>query len=1036
MILPPTLSHPESPPITGSDIALSRDTFVGDAAVDALLQHVIGCVQRRRLPVATYRLQFNRGFTFQDATAIVSYLHALGISHVYASPYWKARTGSRHGYDLVDHASLNPEVGNVSDFDDFVAKLRHFGMGQIVDVVPNHMCVAAAENAWWYDVLENGPSSQFASYFDIDWHPLKPDLHNKVLLPVLGDQFGRVLEDQGLNLRFADGAFTLHYFDHRFPIAVKTWSSILRHRFSDLSAAMGADSLHVLEFESILTAIDRLPANPEVGASTQVEQVREQDAIKHRLARLCRECPKIADFVAETVAIFNGVKGDPASFDLLDQLLLQQFYRLSSWQVAADEINYRRFFDVNELAAVCMERPDVFDASHALLLRLLTESKIDGVRVDHADGLYDPTGYVQKLQESAFIHLCHSEYSRDRTDVEWAQLMPVLRQRFEELRAAEPSAPAANPLYVIVEKILEPNETLPQEWPVNGTTGYEFLNDVNGVFVDSQHAQAFTTVYRRFTQEATTFGELVYRAKKLVMLVSMSSELNALGHQLDRLSEQRRESRDFTLNGLTRALRECIACFPVYRTYISETDVSARDRQNIDSAVARAKRYNPTISGDIFDFIRELLLLQPGDAGRVDSIARQRFVRRLQQFTGPLMAKAVEDTAFYVYNRLVSLNEVGGWPEDFGISVDTFHRRNVARRARHPHGLLATSTHDTKRGEDVRARINVLSEIPEMWRACIVRWARWNKRYKRKIEGLLAPSPNDEYLIYQTLIGTWPFETPHGVDLQHYLDRIQKYMVKAVREAKVASSWISPHEEYEQAMSEFIQSLLNDDPMSAFRTDFEPLVRSWAAAGVWNSLSQTLLKIASPGVPDLYQGTELWDLRLVDPDNRQAVDFESRRRMLGDLLDRMSLPASGRHELLRALLAHYGDGRIKLFVTRVALQARRADADLFATGEYFPLAATGRYADHVCAFARVCGDRSAIVIVPRLTLRMVSAAGEPPIGATVWDNTHVPVPDTFQEASWRELFSQQTIPVHDGGVSVGEALERFPVALLMGRLPA
>lgn len=1027
--------------------------------VEEIVRAVRARVSSLRRPQATYRVQFHREFTFRRATELVPYWSALGISHVYASPYLKAAAGSTHGYDIVDHSRLNPEVGSAEDFQAFVRALRTHGMGHLLDFVPNHMGVGTDENPWWQDVLENGQGSRFASFFDIDWNPLKPDLECKVLLPVLGEQFGQVLESGQLILEFHDGAFSVRYFNRHFPIVPRTFERILRHRFDDLAAQMPADDPQFLEYQSILTAISHLPPRSETDPIKLDEGQREKEVVKRRLQRLCDESLVLRDWIRANVEIFNGRAGDPRSFDLLDDLLAQQAYRLSFWRVAADEINYRRFFDINELAALCMERPEVFERSHAFVFQLLSEGQLDGLRIDHADGLYDPTAYLWQIQRTYFLELCRMEFERQyaaaggqtpngavlaalseslpagdlpaRRPLVWPDVADALGKAYEAVCREEPRSPMSRPLYLAVEKILERNERLPENWPIFGSTGYDFLNEVNGLFIDDANAKAFDLTYARFIGGKMNLAELIYEAKRLIMRASMSSELHVLGHYLDRLSERNRWTRDFTLHGLIQALREVIACFPVYRTYTVGRQVLERDRRYVEQAVARAKRRNPDVSGAVFDFVRSMLLLQ-GDETLSDDDRRlqQSFVGRFQQYTGPMMAKAVEDTAFYRFNRLVSLNEVGGDPERFGLSVDEFHRHNLERQKQRPWGMLATSTHDTKRSEDVRARINALSEFPLEWRQRVSKWARLNKRKKSRLEGDFAPGRNDEWLLYQTLIGTWPFEPPRGPDLAAYVTRIQDYMTKAVREAKLYSSWIAPNEAYEQALREFIANILADDPVSAFRIDFEPFARQFAQCGLWNSLGQTLLKLASPGVPDIYEGTEIWNLCLVDPDNRQPVDYGLRERQLADLRAGWS-GATDRRSWAAELVHSATDGRIKMFVHAIALELRHHCPELFTTGEYLPALAQGTRQKHVCAFIRRASPLAALVVVPRVTGRLAERPGMAPVGPATWNETRLPLPEGLKECGWKNMFTGECCgPAGNNGLALGEILGTFPVALL------
>jgi (1->4)-alpha-D-glucan 1-alpha-D-glucosylmutase len=1041
--------------------------------VDALLEAAERRLSTRRLPESTYRLQVHHAFTFRDARRIVDYLAALGVSDCYLSPYVMATPGTEHGYDIVNHNLLNPEIGSEQDYHAFVETLKSHGLGQIIDVVPNHMGVGSDENVWWTDVLENGPGSPYAAFFDIDWSPLKPDLANKVLLPILGEQFGKVLEDQQLVLTFGEGGFWLHYFRRRFPIAPHSWGMILRHRLDDLQQALAGDNEHLVEYQSILTGIGHLPAMTETDPQQVAERRREKEVLKRRLKDLADVAPAVGKFVRENVDLFNGIKGEPKSFDLLDQLLAEQPYRLAYWRVASDEINYRRFFDVNELAAICMENIEVFNETHRLILRLVNEGQVQGLRIDHPDGLYDPPEYLRRLQKARYLQVCRQVYddefaagsaaedtngksasagsSESSTEgsvrpakgladagmVSWSTLEPLLVDRFETLARTERNDLLTRPLYVVVEKILEPGERLPESWPVHGTTGYDFLALLNGLFVERTNAKAFDRMYEAFVKHRVDFQELVYRCKQLIMQASMSAEVSMLGHQLDRISESYRQSRDFTLNSLTEALREVIACFPVYRTYVNPFEVLDRDRRYIEMAVSRAKRKNPATSKSIFDLVRDVLLLSqdyaPDDASRQ---AMERFVGRFQQFTGPVMAKAVEDTAFYIHNRLVSLNEVGGDPQIFGTSLSSFHQQNIERQAHWPYSLLATSTHDTKRSEDVRARLDVLSEIPREFRTRVFRWARWNQAKKTLVDDSPAPSRNDEFLLYQTLIGTWPLESPGPAEREEYSERIKQYMLKATREAKAKTSWVSPNEEYERATRDFVAALLDTSRRNPFLDDFEPFTKRISELGLWNSLAQTVLKLTSAGVPDLYQGTEIWNFSLVDPDNRRPVDYELRRELLRTLEERLAHSPDELGSLARELVASPKDGRIKLLAIWRMLNFRRAHPGLLTGGRYLPLDVGGARAEHVCAFVRKTCDAAVVVIVPRLIAKLSGNATSAPLGPDCWSDTFVNLPRQLQSAKFRNLFTNEIMQVTEPGSSevgrwpIGDVLGSFPVGVL------
>jgi (1->4)-alpha-D-glucan 1-alpha-D-glucosylmutase len=945
-------------------------------------------------------LQFNAAFRFADAARLVPYLHRLGISHLYCSSYLQAAPGSPHGYDVTDPTSLNAEIGSEDEYQAFVSALRAHGMGQILDIVPNHMGIAQSCNRWWWDVLENGPSSQSARTFDIDWWPVNPALKDKVLLPILGDQYGAVLERQEITLAYSEGAFFLRYFDTTLPLAPKSYAQILRHRVDMLSTTLGEQHPDVLELLSIISSLERLPTRTDLNPSSVAERQREKEVAKRRLKTLVGANPSIRAFVEDNVRLFNGEPGVPTSFDLLDALLGEQTYRLAHWRVASEEINYRRFFDINGLAAVRMEDPAVFEEMHQLVFRLLAEGAIQGLRVDHVDGLYDPGDYLRRLQARA-----------------------------QELGVGT----GQRPLYLVVEKILAPDEPMPPDWPVDGTTGYEFANEVNGILVDRMNGRAFDELYRRFTGDRTPFAELVYRQKKLIMQIGMASEINVLAHRLNRLSEANRHYRDFTLNSLAHAIREIIACFPVYRTYVSagEVPVSERDRTYIERAVTQAKRRNPAIPGLTFDFIRDLLLK------RADYIRGRRleeylrFVTQFQQTTSPVTAKGIEDTALYVYPRLVSLNEVGGEPSRFGVPPAHLHDWLARRQHDWPSALSATSTHDTKRSEDVRARINVLSEIPGAWKLALARWTRLNRKLRSAVDGQMAPDRNEEYLLYQTLLGAWPVEALEDPIDAEFADRICAYMVKALREAKRNTSWLNPRPTYEDAVTAFIRRVLDPAHSRAFLTELRALATRVVHAGIWNSLAQTVIKITAPGVPDFYQGTEIWDLSLVDPDNRRPVDYAKRCAMLDQIApDGMNvvLRESARADLVAGRL----DGRIKLYTIVRALRARHARSELFQQGVYVPLSTVGTRATHVFAFARVHDGAAAITVVPRLTTTLVSDALTPPLG-DVWTDTRLQIPPIFDRSHLTNALTDErvSIPADTRELPVASVLGSFPVAVLM-----
>ncbi len=1019
--------------------------------VDDLLSQTLDRIaHERRWPESTYRLQFHAGFTFRDATALVPYLHDLGVTDLYASPYLKARPGSKHGYDIADHRVLNPEIGSEDDFNALVAALRAHGMGQLLDVVPNHMGIADNDNVWWNDVLENGPSSPYAPYFDIDWHSEKTDLYDKVLLPLLGDPYGKALESGQLRINYDAGAFTVHYYERRFPLSPGTFDLVLRHRLEELEQALGPTAEAHVELQSILTAIKNLPSRSVREPVRVAERQREKEVVKRRLAALVESSPAIRTFIERNVELFNGTPGEPRSFDLLDDLLNAQAYRLSYWRVASDEINYRRFFDVNELAALSMERPEVFAATHELIFRLLRERKVTGLRIDHPDGLYDPKQYLERLQEQYVVERAKEVFAEraEWQGREWNEVEAELRKAWasgsEKPLAEQEEPPRAEravyghraPLYVVVEKILGREEPLPDDWPVYGTVGYEFLNWVNALFVDGKHLAALNRLYNRWTDMDPWLGDLVYQKKFLIMQVALSSELYVLAHQLDRLSEMNRWSRDFTLNSLRHALREIIACFPVYRSYISDDGVPERDRAYINLAVIQAKRKNPAISAMLFDFVQDVLLLRT-DAVAGGRQAERHFVGKFQQVTSPVMAKGLEDTVFYVFNRLLSQNEVGGDPAHFGMPVEDFYHHLRERRDGWARALSATSTHDTKRSEDVRARLNVLSELPREWQAHLARWNRINRRHRVAVDDVQAPDANDLYLFYQNLIGAVPLEQVSGAAHAVFVERMQSYMQKAIHEAKVHTSWVNPNPAYDDAIGRFVAAVLDERKNARFLNDVRAFVQRLNHFGLFNSLAQVLLKITAPGVPDIYQGQELWDFSLVDPDNRRPVDYERRRRMLRELKHQLAAPRLNPAEFAHALVASKEDARIKLYVTYRGLHARRDNPGLFAEGEFLAVNVTGSRRENVISFLRRQENRYAVAVAPRLVTQLAKDADELPLGEAAWQDTTLVLPGVAADRPLRNVFTGETLsPAQRDGEAfllMADVLQHFPVALFVAQ---
>jgi (1->4)-alpha-D-glucan 1-alpha-D-glucosylmutase len=938
------------------------------------------------IPRATYRVQLNAGFTFRDATAIVPYLAALGVSHVYCSPYFRARAGSSHGYDVVDHNSFNPEIGDAADFERFVSALREHDLGHIVDIVPNHVGILGSDNARWMDVLENGEASEYAGFFDIDWTPSNPDHAHKVLVPVLADVYGAVLERGELELRFepATGSFAVYYHTHRFPLDPRSYPRIL-----DRVPALVAST----ELENIRRCLAALPDRLGATAEQAAERKRAAELQKQRLAQLAAAHPAVAVALEAAVHSFGGTAVEPASFDALHELLELQAYHLAYWRVAADDINYRRFFDVNDLAALRVENDAVFEFTHSLVLELIAAGKVDGLRIDHSDGLYDPAGYFRRLQA----------------------------------RIAEVTGnPGRRPLYLVAEKITASFEHLPPQWPVHGETGYHFANVVNRMLVDSATRTRMDRVYHGVIGEPLEWPDVAYQCQRLVLRRSLASELNVAANQLARIARADRRTRDFTFNSLRDALAEVIACFPVYRTYVTDT-VAESDRRYVEWAITAARRPRAATEAPVFEFVRAALLLELPAPSEELRRRMRAFAMKFQQITAPITAKGIEDTALYRYNRLLSLNEVGGEPGSYGAGVRAFHA-DAEYRSRHwPHEMLATSTHDTKRSEDVRARLNVLSEMTTPWRDAVRRWTRMNRTRTREIDGQQAPSRNDEYHFYQTLFGSLPLTGVDADALGAYRERLEAYMIKAVREAKVRTSWTDVDPAYEDALLQFIRSVLEPRDTNLFLSDFLQFQRAVVRFGLLNSLTQTLCKLTAPGVPDVYQGNELWDFSLVDPDNRRPVDYARRRALLAEL-QQGTVP-------VRELAHRLEDGRGKLLVTWKALQLRRANPLLFRDGAYRRLRVRGEHANNIVAFARRLAGKSVIVIAPRLYRRLLAGRDGLPLGAEVWSDTLIELPR--EQRGLHELSGvldgRSVAAAHHGesfGVLAAEALADFPVALL------
>ncbi len=980
-------------------LPLPLERWPDDARFIALTQAVdrmrhSGAPRAAVVPRATYRLQLHRDFTFADATALVPYLAELGVSHIYCSPYLRARPGSRHGYDIVDHTSLNPEIGSADAFERFVRALARHGMGHLCDVVPNHMGVMGADNGWWMDVLEHGRSSRYADFFDIDWEPLDPGMAGRILVPVLGGPYGVVLQNGELKLAFEpeSGTFVVRYFDHRFPIDPRDDATIVERALAACEASL--EPRAAVDVATVVARLRALPSRNDPDPERIATRRLDANELKSRLAGLVAANPALAGAMARVIDQYNGEGAD--GFETLHALLEQQAYRLAYWRVASDEINYRRFFDINDLAALRMENDEVFDATHAFVLDLAARGTVDGLRVDHPDGLYEPARYFERLQ-----------------------------QRYAALAGSDDAT-----LYVVVEKIRASHERLPASWAVHGDTGYAFANMVNGLFVDSAAKGRVDRTWRAFVgDEGASFDETAYRGKRVVMRSALAAELAVLANRATRIARADRRTRDFTLNALREAIAETVAHFPVYRTYVTERGASAQDRRFVDWAVARAKRRSRSSDFAIFDFVRQLMIGEPAPELADLRPHYVAFAMRAQQFTAPVAAKGIEDTAFYTFNRLVSVNDVGADPSRFGTTVRAFHRAAAERSDRWRATLVATSTHDNKRSEDVRARIDVISEMPAAWRLTVRRWSRMNRAHKRTVDSRPAPSRNDEYLLYQTLVGSVPAHDLDAAALDAYRARIVAYMVKAAREAKVDTSWISVNAEYEQALASFVEAILRGPGEGLFFDDLIALLPAFAWFGLLNSVSMSLIKYTQPGVPDIYQGCEVLDFSLVDPDNRRPVDFDARRSLLASLHE---LEAQGDAELpsaVRELFSAPYDGRAKLWVAMRALGLRHEHAELFAAGDYRPIDAAGARAKHVVAYARHREREGVIVVAGRLFASLGLQPGVLPIGDAAWADTTIGIDFVAPGTVMRNVLTGETLVAQDSRLPVARACANFPCAL-------
>ncbi len=926
--------------------------------------------EEMKIPWATYRLQLCPAFGFGETEKILDYLSDLGISDIYAAPILKPVKGCPHGYDVVDHSLINPELGGLEGFERLSQAAQRKGLGWIQDIVPNHMAYSS-ENKMLMDVFENGPLSSYAKYFDFQFdHPCE-NLKNKILAPFLGEFYGHCLEENQIQIIYNEKGFFVRYFDLMFPVRIDSYFSLLTYHLPSLAEQFTPDNENLFKFMEITQWLRMFSS-----VADPVERTRQIVLIKSWLWRLYKSDEGIKSYIDQHLDTINNKSPASPLMDDMDRLLGEQFFRLAFWKVGNEELNYRRFFTINSLICLRMENDETFEKTHRLILQLLAEGKLTGLRIDHFDGLYDPEKYLKDLKD----------------------------------RAGDP--------YIVVEKILDCHEELAAALNIQGTTGYDFMNFANGIFVDKKNERQITKGFIAFTGMSNSYEALVSAKKKLFIGNYMAGDIDNLAHLLKRLLNHNRHGRDLTMYGLKRALVEVMAQFPVYRTYINSFELTDMDRMDIKESFAAAKNKNPGAAYEL-DAMEKVFLLQfDPDVKFTDKQDWLHFIQRFQQFTGALMAKGAEDTTFYIYNRLLSLNEVGGNPAVFGISPKQFHEFNLRRAEMWPHTMNATSTHDTKRGEDSRCRINVLSEIPKAWHLMVKFWSKINHSQKSKLKSGYAPDHDDEYFIYQTLIGAFPFDK---TDLPEFSKRLQAYVIKAIREARIHTAWVKPDEEYEKACVAFVQNILKDEPPNVFLTSFHPFAEKIARMGILNSLSQVLIKATSPGVPDFYQGSEFWDLSFVDPDNRRPVDYQKRAQILREIKSREKDDLALIDELWRSK----EDARIKLFVTHRVLSLRKNFPQLFQKGSYLPLQVQGKLKDHVLAFARQDKDCFCLTIVPRLLCQQTEFLTQD----VLWDDTKIIVPENFP-SDWKDVFTQNEISSAEGW-DVKRLLEHFPVGLFV-----
>lgn len=929
------------------------------------------------IPRTMYRLQFYYGFSFDSAMSLIPYLKELGISHIYASPITQSKHGSMHGYDTIDPGIINPEFGGKEKFDTLIEEGKKFSIGWIQDVVSGHMAYDS-ENRFLMDVIEKGEDSPWKDIFDIDWKSHFEGLKGRLLSPFLGEFYGTCLDNGDLHLQFGENGFYISYKNLFFPIKLDDYPVILKTNLFELEQACGKEHDNVAKWTTLLHDFENLATE-----SDRTKKLDKATTLKNSLIELHRSHPAITQHIEAILSHFNGEKNVPPTMNELDLLLARQNFRLSYWKVSNEEVNYRRFFTVNNLIALNTTTQETFNFSHNQIHALVREKKIDGLRIDHLDGLNHPHNYLL-----------------------------MIRKEFPDL-------------YLIAEKILNFPEDLPTDMPIQGTTGYDFLNCMNGLFVHKKNMKKFDELYIGFTGLKQSYEEIVIQKKHLFMDRNLAGDIDNLVTILKNILGKSRYGRDMTHKGIKIAITEILAQFPIYRTYVFQDHITERDECYIRQAVKDAKNSYPGLKFEL-ELVERILLLEYGpETPPEERLEWITFAQRFQQISTVLMAKGVEDTVFYVYNRLLSLNEVGGNPAIFGFTPQDFHRFTIKRMRKHPSSWNTSATHDTKRGEDVRARLNVLSEVPHEWARFVKASAKINAPLKRLLNNAAAPDRNEEYFIYQMLIGAFPFLEN---EFELFIKRMELYLIKSLREAKTHSSWNTPNSTYENACLDFLHQILDKDKSVNFWAIFSPFQKKIASYGIFNSLSQLLLKITAPGVCDIYQGTELWDFSMVDPDNRRNVDYETRIKWLQEIQQReIDLP-----NFLTELWKQKENGKIKLFTLYKLLRTRSDYENLFKNGDYIPLTVQGSHARNIVAYARKNAHEFSLSVVPRFLTQLVRQE-ELPCSKTVWNDTALVLPCDFP-TSWVNAISGKSLD-HHGPMFIGDILDEFPIGLLISKHP-